>query len=90
MAWVSLVALFVAASAVNFDVHLDARNNGAYTARPGASMDNAAHSIYGGLYSQLLFGESFEEATAAAESGPWWNGVLPRNLLFVFFSQVSG
>jgi hypothetical protein len=27
----------------------------------GLSIDNIGHSIYGGLYNQMLFGESFEE-----------------------------
>ena len=29
----------------------------------GLSIDNVGHSIYGGLYSQMLFGESFEESS---------------------------
>lgn len=43
----------------------------------GLSVDNVAHSIYGGLYSQLLFGESFEEhtttLTAAGSLVNWWD-----------------
>jgi hypothetical protein len=43
----------------------------------GVCMEDVNHEIYGGLYSQLIFGESFQEPEATAGSGlsKWWKPV---------------
>ena len=51
----------------------------------GACIEDVNHEIYGGIYSQMIFGESFQEPSAAVPPrgfeafGSWWNtrdGVL--------------
>jgi hypothetical protein len=43
----------------------------------GVCMEDVNHEIYGGIYSQMVFGESFQEPEATAGSGlsKWWKPV---------------
>jgi len=43
----------------------------------GVCMEDVNHEIYGGIYSQFVFGESFQEPEATAGSGlsKWWKPV---------------
>ena len=36
----------------------------------GAGAEDVNHEIYGGLYDQRIFGESFEEKTSSATTAP--------------------
>src|SRR5438270_13910107 len=44
-------------------IHVDARGAGRPVSRylTGACIEDVNHEIYGGIYSQMLFGESFQE-----------------------------
>jgi alpha-L-arabinofuranosidase len=46
-------------------IHVDAAKSGDKVSRylTGACIEDVNHEIYGGLYSQMLFGESFQEAS---------------------------
>src|SRR3974377_1289503 len=46
-------------------IHIDARQAGRPVSRylTGACIEDVNHEIYGGIYSQMLFGDSFQEPT---------------------------
>ena len=46
----------------------------------GMNMEDLNHEIYGGLYAQLIFGESFEEGPDDAPPPGWiWSGYVHKN-----------
>jgi hypothetical protein len=61
----------VHADAQNVSIHVDARQPGHSISRylTGACIEDVNHEIYGGLYSQMIFGESFQEPPQKAASG---------------------
>ena len=80
-AW--LVFLFVAthtidAQTVTITVRSDLEPRAASPLRVGACIEDVNHEIYGGIYSQMVFGESFQEPPPAPRvegfktyGGPW-------------------
>src|ERR1041384_3527066 len=58
-----LVTMVSAALAQDVVVRVDAKQEGRSVSRylTGACIEDVNHEIYGGIYSQMLFGESFQE-----------------------------
>src|SRR5216684_712973 len=58
-----LIGLAGLARADEVTIHVDARQAGRPVSRylTGACIEDVNHEIYGGLYSQMIFGESFQE-----------------------------
>ena len=75
--WLQLTALILAwsvagASAQEATIHVDVRNPG-HPVSPlltGVCIEDVNHEIYGGLYSQMLYGESFQEPPNADATAP--------------------
>ena len=65
----STVALLIALSALNgaqaqeavIQIHVDQANHPVSPFLTGACIEDVNHEIYGGIYSQMIFGESFQE-----------------------------
>lgn len=62
------IVLFVlsasaAAFAEDTTIRIDARQKGRLVSRylTGACIEGVNHEVYGGIYSQIIFGESFQE-----------------------------
>src|SRR5579872_5222625 len=60
---VLLICLAGSSPADDVTIHVDARQAGRPVSRylTGACIEDVNHEIYGGIYSQMLFGESFQE-----------------------------
>lgn len=72
------ILLLAAASAWSqeIEIHVDARQIGRPASRylTGACIEDVNHEVYGGIYSQMIFGESFQEPARqelAGVSGMW-------------------
>src|SRR4051794_19956415 len=74
-AWVGVVlvvsamengAVGQAAAAAPVQIRIDARHEGRPVSKylTGACIEDVNHEIYGGIYSQMIFGESFQEPPA--------------------------
>ena len=77
MAWMLLLPLALAAPRA-LEVHLDRRSSFKVPrANSAVGVESLNHQLDGGLYSQLLFGESFEEvALSANDSAREWGGLF--------------
>jgi hypothetical protein len=62
----ALLALVAPAAAQEAGIRIDASRVTAHVGRhlAGACIEDVNHEIYGGLYSQMIFGESFQEPSA--------------------------
>lgn len=73
-----LIAWDVNASDVTIEVHADRTVGTASRYLTGACLEDVNHEVYGGIYSQMLYGESFQEPAASggfkgftATDGDW-------------------
>ena len=57
----------VVAAPVRIDVHADQPGRTGAVPLTAAALDDLDHAVYGGLYSQMLFGESFEQPSVTFE-----------------------
>src|SRR3954465_11515017 len=77
----AVIALASCAAAQDVVIRIDARQEGRPVSKylTGACIEDVNHEIYGGIYSQMIFGESFQEPSAgvstvkgfAAFGGEW-------------------
>src|SRR5258707_808026 len=63
-----LLIVVVSLSAEDATIRVNARDAGKPVSRflTGACIEDVNHEIYGGIYSQMLFGESFQEPSRIA------------------------
>src|SRR3954465_1150871 len=68
--WILFFAMVFAGDALAADVtiRIDATQAGRPVSRflTGACIEDVNHEIYGGIYSQMIFGESFQEPATAS------------------------
>src|SRR4051812_41913247 len=68
--WILFFAMAFAGDALAADVtiHIDATQAGRVVSKylAGACIEDVNHEIYGGIYSQMIFGESFAEPPSSS------------------------
>lgn len=76
--WVSALLLCLLSAApvwasneVRIDVHADKIVGPVSKYVTGACIEDVNHEVYGGIYSQMVYGESFQEPAASGVSGMW-------------------
>jgi hypothetical protein len=65
------VAAFAAADGATITVRANVVRNTITPLMTGACIEDVNHELYGGLYAQMIFGESFEEPPASAPLPGW-------------------
>ncbi len=55
-------------------VFADKVNNTVSRLTTGACLEDVNHEVYGGIYSQMIFGERFDEPSPAIPIGGFWPG----------------
>src|SRR5271163_3865790 len=67
--FLSFLAFVAQAQEAAIEVQADRGNHPLSRLLTGACIEDVNHEIYGGIYSQMVFGESFQEPASAALQG---------------------
>src|SRR5512142_168311 len=88
----ALAGAAAAAEQAQITVHADRPMHPVSRLLTGACIEDVNHEIYGGLYSQMIFGESFQEPPAAGgdDISGMWRGVRRGNAAGAYRLEKQG
>src|SRR3954470_5147166 len=71
----AIILLISAVASADVVIHVDVAQAGKPVSRylTGACIEDVNHEIYGGIYSQMIFGESFQEPPHTEPAKGFWS-----------------